>query len=134
MQTIFIRDGFWQSFYEPPTMPGLFIRTRYVICPADSGGMVKDGEYKGLVIDGDILRLVFGGEYLNGFTVNHDFRDFRFTFDDDFHARYLAGAERGYNGKRAVSDSVYSAKPPEWQEGYRKGRWVKKEQRQNRSQ
>jgi hypothetical protein len=99
-RTIFIRDGFWNSCYEPYDLPGAYCRTRYAITPTDGSSLPSNGEYKGFVPVDNLLRLVSGGEYFGGSMINQLCRDFTIVFDEAFHDEYRAGIERGYKGKR----------------------------------
>lgn len=125
-QTVFISEGMWHSAYEPYDMPGTWCRTRYSLTAKDGGGVPKNGRYKGLVPTEGILRLVSGGEFLGGSTINQDLRDFDIEFDDKYHDDYKAGLVRGYRGKRACSDGFFCRQSQAWQEGYREGRDCKR--------
>lgn len=128
-QSIFIRDGFWLSSYEPYDMPGAFCSTRFKIIPIDGGNVPKNGSYKGFVLANETLRLVKGGEYMGGPLINHSMRDFKIDFDNRFHDEYKSGLIRGYKGKRALAYGVYARRSQEWLDGYRAGRQAKQDLR-----
>ena len=121
-KTIFIRDGYWHSCYEPYEMPGAWISTRYKLIPKDGNSIPSNGEYKGFAVADGMLRLVSGGEYCNGQMINHRLHDFEAVFDESHHAEYKAGADRGYNGKRRCSFQYFTTKTTTWRDGYNAGR------------
>jgi hypothetical protein len=121
-QTIFIRDGFWNSCYEPYDLPGAYCRTRYAITPTDGSSLPSNGEYKGFVLVDNLLRLVSGGEYFGGSMMNQLCRDFTIVFDEAFHDEYRAGIERGYKGKRGVHWNYFCKCSEAWRDGYLEGR------------
>lgn len=127
-QSLFIINGFWYTAYEPHDMPGAWCRTRYTITPADGGGMLPDGRYKGFVPSENVLRIVRGGEYMNGCVINGQTRDFVIEFDEAYHDEYRAGVERGYRGKRACSCNHFCKRSVAWQDGYREGRQARAQQ------
>ncbi len=122
---VFIRDGVWLSGYEPYNMPGAWVLTRYSLEPTDGGGMIKDGEYRGMLTGEKLLCIVSGGEYYAGTIINRTLKDFIVTFDEDYHKVYRAGTERGYLGKRKCTDLYISRQSATWQEAYFSGRQAK---------
>lgn len=132
MQSVFVDNGYWYSYYEPSDMRGVMLRTRYELTPIDNGGMLSSGKHKGMIIgdgsfEGKLLRIVSGGECLGSSIVNPALRDFKFRFDDEYHDEYKAGATRGFTGKRACSHIFYYQKSDPWRAGYDEGRRVRLE-------
>lgn len=128
-QRIFIEDGVWHGGYEPHDMPNAWARCRYKLQPTDGGGMLPNGWHQGMLTGDRLLCIKSGGEYMNGFLVNQNLRDFIVEFDEAFHDTYKAGLERGYKGKRKCSDGYLLTKPVDWRDGYYEGLRVKNEYR-----
>ena len=122
---VIVYNGIWLSGYEPYNMPGAWVPTRYTLQPTDGGGMIRDGEHRGMMTGERLLCIVSGGEYYNGAIINRNLRDFIVTFDDAYHDQYRAGVERGYLGKRICPDPYIIKQSPTWQEGYFAGRQAK---------
>jgi hypothetical protein len=118
---VIVSNGFWYSGYEPYDMLGTFCSTRYAVSPMDGGAALTDGHYKGFVVRDGVLRIVRGGEYLQGTLINQDCWDFSIAFDEDYHNDYRAGVERGYKGKRACSYNHLCKHSLTWRDGYQEG-------------
>ena len=125
---VIISDGYWRSCYEPHDMPGGYVRTRYTLTPLDGSSPPPDGmNYRGLVPKTGILRLVSGGEYAFGTTINQELRDFEIVFDDAYHDEFYAGYSRAYKGKRQMSRFHLFNRSPQWRDGYGEGLRAKRE-------
>jgi hypothetical protein len=118
---VIIRDGMWQSDYEPHDMPYAFVSTRYTLEPIGGDPIPSDGHYRGIVISDGTLRLFSGGEFAYGMRINQTLHDYKVTFDDAYHDTYYAGVKRGYKGKRKMSDHHVWNKPQLWRDGYYAG-------------
>jgi hypothetical protein len=116
-----IQGGFWQSAYEPNDMPGGCIHTRYQLEPISGDAVPSNGDYRGFVPVTGLLRLVSGGEWCGGSMINQTLRDYRITFDEAYHAEYLAGFTRAYKGKRKLARRHLETKSALWREAYLNG-------------
>jgi hypothetical protein len=125
---VIIGDGFWRSCYEPHDMPGGYVRTRYTLKPLDGSSLPPDRmNYRGLIPKTNILRLVSGGEFAFGTTINQELRDFEVVFDESYHDEFYAGYSRAYKGKRRMSRYHLLNRSPQWQDGYEEGLRAKRE-------
>ena len=121
---VIIRNGLWESGYEPHDMPGAYVSTRYSLAPIGGESIPADGHYRGLIVhdefrkDWSILSLVSGGEFAYGIRMNQELRDYKVTFDDAYHDTYYAGVKRAYKGKRRMADRHVWNKPKLWRDGY----------------
>lgn len=131
-RVIFIREGYWYCVDDYWSIPGLYVRKRFKLAPTDGGSVPRDGQYRGFVPVQNLLRIVWGGEYFCGATINQSFLDFQLEFDDEYYDTYLAGLLRGYNGKRACHYNYFIEKPLLWRDGYEDGREAR--QRLSRSE
>jgi hypothetical protein len=112
---VIIRDGMWQSGYEPHGMPYAFVSTRYTLEPIGGDPIPPDGHYRGIIVSDGILRLVSGGEFAYGMMMNQTLRDYKATFDDAFHDEFLAGVTRAIKGSESSPiETARTSRAPSW--------------------
>lgn len=126
---VIIRNGMWQSGYEPHDMPHAFVSTRYTLEPASADPVPPDGNYRGIILSDGTLRLISGGEFAYGITMNQTLRDYRVMFDEAFHDEFLSGVTRAIKGKRKLSYRDSSGKSQTFMDGYRSGLSVREASR-----
>lgn len=126
---VIVRNGLWESGYEPHDMPHAFVSTRYTMEPAGGDPVPSDGHYRGIILSDGTLRLVSGGEFAYGITMNQYLRDYKVTFDEAFHDEFLAGVTRAIKGKRKLSYQDSQGKSQTFMDGYRSGLSVREASR-----
>lgn len=128
LQTIQISDGRWSTGGYHWRIQSAYFPSSYTIIPLDGAPALSDGRHKGFIVRDGILRIVYGGEYYSGFTINHQFFDYKVDLIEDECNEYETGLLRGYHGKRAASEAYRWRQSSTWRKGYAEGRRVKMEE------
>lgn len=113
--------------YEDSSIDNQYIRTLWDVEPVDGSSALPDGHYRGIFLGEGEMRIVYGGEYLNGYMMNQSFQDYKIEFREEDNEQYREGFKRGYMGKRATSWSRFERESTMWREGYQSGRSCRKQ-------
>lgn len=127
MQTelIIISQGKLVRGYEDSAIGNQYIRTYWDVTPVDGSPVLPDGHYRGIFLGDGKMRIVYGGEYLNGYMMNQSLQDYKIEFKEKENEEYREGFKRGYLGKRAVTWGKFERETTMWREGYQSGRYQK---------
>lgn len=130
---VHVVNGFWHTYYEPISMPGSMVRVLYSVSPVSGSDPLRDGSYNALIPQEGILRIVTGGEYFNGTTINYSFSDYKVKFLEEENNEFLKGYTRAYTGKRKATNDFFSKQSLHWQDGYRSGLCHRREIKESQS-
>ena len=109
LQTIQVFNGTWNTGGYHWRIQSAYFPSSYTITPLDGAPALSDGRHK-------------------GFTVNHQFFDYKVDLIEDECNEYERGLLRGYHGKRAASEAYRWRQSSAWRKGYAEGRRVKMEE------
>ena len=124
-ELIIISQGLLVRGYEDYSIGNQYVRTLWDVVPVDGSSVLADGHYRGLFLGDGKMRIVHGGEYFAGTTINHSLADYIISFKEKENDEYREGFKRGFLGKRQTTFSRFNRESEMWREGYQSGRYQK---------